>query len=183
MAILVIYRVLSRQAASAKSACVLGTLIGKKNVVSPRFESNEITMKKRYSIAVDYSKSLAEMIEAGNYDWIHLDIMNKHFPVKGSGKLNLKAEVIRYNRPISLDDVLRDLDRRGLRPANLPELLVFGEKYHDERHKYPIVELGQHWAYGRYRYVVYFFGGGSGRILDLRRWMGIWSGGFLAIPK
>jgi len=93
------------------------------------------------------------MIQAGNYNWINSDITDKHFPVKGSGKVELNPELIHYGKLISSDEIIQDLDQRGLRPATLAELLAFGEKYPDEQRKYPIVALGsvwQHWGGNRY---------------------------------
>jgi len=125
-------------------------------------------MEDTFPVIVNYSKSLAEMIQAGKYDWVNSDITDKHFPVKGSGRVELNAELIHYGKCMCSDTIIQDLDQRGLRPATLAELLAFGEKYPDEQRKYTIVELGsvwQYWVAGRS--VAYLCCGVSGRGLDL----------------
>lgn len=42
----------------------------------------------------------------------------------------------------SFGDVIKEMQKRGLRPALYEELLCFAEKYPDEQRKYPIVALG-----------------------------------------
>ena len=126
-------------------------------------------------IVVDYSRSLAEMIKAGHYDWVNSDITDKHFPVKGSGKTKLVPEIIHYNKYMSSDAVIQDLDQRGLRPATLAELLAYGEKNPDEQHKYPIVALGSVWRFWlSSRDVACLCSFASERKLDLSYWDGGW---------
>ena len=126
-------------------------------------------------IVVDYSRSLAEMISAGKYDWVNSDITADHFPIKGSGKAELNPEIIHYGKYMSSDDIVRDLDQRGLRPATLAELLAYGEKYPDEQRKYPIVALGSVWLHRNgARSVASLFSSESERPLYLYAWDGVW---------
>lgn len=50
-----------------------------------------------------------------------------------------------FNRNIESDTALAELDKMGLRPATLPELLAFGAKYPDKQREFPIVALGSVW--------------------------------------
>jgi hypothetical protein len=109
-----------------------------------------------FTVVVDYTKSLADMIKAGGYDWKNSDITADHFPVVGSGQAEVGLELVHYGKNMSTEDVLADLDKRSLRPATLAELLAFGAKYPDEQRKYPIIALGSVWAdWGGDRYVAY----------------------------
>jgi hypothetical protein len=137
-------------------------------------------------IVVDYSKSLAEMISAGKYDWVNSDITSKRFPVKGQGRVELNAEFVYYGKLMSSDDIVKDVKERSLRPATLSELLAFGETYPDKQREFPIVALGsvwQHWSGDRSLASLHCLG--SKRKLNLCIWESVWDGccRFLAFRK
>lgn len=130
-------------------------------------------------IVVDYTRSLTEMIKAGAYDWFNSDITSEHFPVKGEGKIELVPEIIHYDKRMKSDDIIRDLDKRGLRPGTVAELCSYGEKYPDEQRKFPIVALGSVWRVRNgYRYVAFLDCNGSERELHLSVWGEDWDEGF-----
>jgi hypothetical protein len=137
-------------------------------------------------IVVDYTRSLAEMIKAGAYDWVNSDITESHFPVQGQGKQELVPEIIHYGKFMSSDDIVKDLDKRGLRRGTVHELCSYGEKFPDEQRKYPIVALGSVWrGRGGDRCVACLYGDDSKRELCLALWDGDWGGiyRFLAFRK
>lgn len=143
-------------------------------------------MENTFPITVDYSKTLAEMIAAGKYDYANLNITSKRFPAKDSGKKELVPAILHYAKPMSSEDVIREMDKRGLRPATIHELCVYGEKYPDEQRKYPIVALGSVWrVFGGLPCGVYLDSYGSERLLDLSVWGDGWHGDhrFLAFRK
>ncbi len=111
-----------------------------------------------FKVVMDYSQSLADMIKAGNYNWVNSDITEKNFPLPkipaglspstSSGqatKVELNLELIRFNRSISSNDAIAELKKMGLRPATLPELLSFGSTYPEKQREFPIVALGSVW--------------------------------------
>ena len=101
-----------------------------------------------YPVTVNYDLSLAGMIKAGRYDWVNSDITEKHFPVKGEGIKEVTAELVCFNKYMSSKDVLRELDRCGLRPATIEEILAFGAKYPELQRQFPIVALNSIWQHG-----------------------------------
>lgn len=112
-----------------------------------RFLRGELTVQSArpaLSITVDYNMSLKDMIAAGRYDWVNDKIMAEYFPaVKRKGMKELAVKLVHFNnRFISSDDAVKEMDNMGLRPATHEELLAFGAKYSDMRHKFPIVALG-----------------------------------------
>lgn len=139
-----------------------------------------------YSLVVDYSKSLSEMIAAGKYDWVNDDITAKHFPVMGNGQAEIVPQLVHFNRSISSDTAIAELNSRGLRPATLPELLAFGAKYPELQRQFPIVALGSVWVrLSGSRCVACLHGVGVERDLG-PSWCGDgWHDGcrFLAVPK
>lgn len=139
-----------------------------------------------FTVTVDYSKPLPEMIATGRYDWTNSDITSGHFPAKGSGVAELKLELVHLGKAASTDEVLRYLDEQGYRPATLPELLAFGAKFPEEQRKYPVVALASVWRRSDgSRDVPYLYRDDAGRNLSLH-WSGDgWDGGyrFLAVRK
>ena len=121
-----------------------------------------------YPLSVDYGRSVEDGVRAGRYDWANSDITSCNFLTKRKGMAEISVEIINFARYISTDGVLRELDRMGYRPAELHELLAFGEKYPDVQREFPIVALGSVW---RHRYgdrgVPYLRRHGSGRPLNL----------------
>ncbi len=101
--------------------------------------------EKVFSVTVDYAQSLANMVRAGNYDWVNSDITEKHFPVKGEGKTEKELHLVHLNRAISSDDAVRELDKMGYAPAKIEDLLALGASYPELQRQFPIVALGSVW--------------------------------------
>jgi hypothetical protein len=106
---------------------------------------------------------------------------------KGVSKENREVafEYVHMDRNASVDAVLAEMDRLGLRPALYEELLGFAAQYPDEQRKYPIVALGSETRVGGFRSVACLWGDGPGRSLGLRWVDGDWHDyyRFLAVRK
>lgn len=87
--------------------------------------------------------------------------------------------------PLYSEDAIAKLDKMGLRPGTVEELLAFGATFPDMQRKFPIVALGSSAELDGRRAVAYLFGGDSGRRLNLDCWGGAWVGRyrFLAFRK
>lgn len=121
-----------------------------------------------FRIQVDYDLSVEKAVKAGKYNWEDDDINDKNFPSKHSGSAEIDIQLIHFNKGMSSEDVLKELDKMGLRPAELPELLALGAKYPYEQRKYPIIALGSVWRdLDGDCDVSYLGGGGSERELYL----------------
>ena len=129
-----------------------------------------------YPLSVNYGMSVEDAVALGRYDWANSDITSKSFSTKRTGKAELTIELVHFNRAISTEDALRELDRMGMRSAELHKLLAFGEKYPDVQREFPIVALGSV-RQGRdgHRFVPCLDGNGSGRDLRLHWIEGDWS--------
>lgn len=139
-----------------------------------------------YRVTVNYDQSIEKAIKAGKYDWVNNDITSKSFPTKRSGEAEVDIELIHFNRDMNTDEVLAELDKRGLRPAELHELLKLGEKYPDLQREFPLVALGSIWqSSGGGRFCPCLGGGGSVRYLYLNWIANRWDGGcrFAALRK
>ncbi|MDP3999764.1 MAG: hypothetical protein Q8P76_04240 [bacterium] len=138
-------------------------------------------------LLVDYTRPLANMLkEDGQFDWVHSDITEKNFPItkRPNGEADLK--MFHFNRDISSDQVIQEMNKEGYRPAELPEGLAHAKANPDEQRKYPIVILGSVWRdfLGR-RFVPYRCSDSDERGLYLNWFDREWLEGyrFLAVRK
>ncbi len=122
----------------------------------------ERNFNEAFTITVNYDLSLQEMIATGKYDLVNCNITQNHFPLTGNGKIELLLDLVHFGKTMSIDNVLQEFDRRGLRSAILPELIAFGAKFPEKQREFPIVALGSVWTGSNgYRLVPYLYGHGS----------------------
>lgn len=142
-----------------------------------------------FSVTIDYKKSLADMIAVGKYDYVNPNIVEKNFPIQqrpsvseadmqSSGNpyrtLGVQNDnsanivLVHLNKAVKTSEVLAYMDKQGLRPAYIEELLAFGEKYPEIQRQFPVVALGSVWvSSGQGRSVACLGSGGSERDLGL----------------
>jgi len=144
---------------------------GLQDLIEGRFTNNV-----SYFITINYDLSVEEAVRAGKYDWSNSDITTKHFPSKRKGTAEVEVILVHFNRAIESDEAVRELDRMGLRPAELPEGLAFGAKYPDTQREFPIVILGSVWQNPPgLRGCAYLCRGGSERGLNLDWFVHKWN--------
>ncbi len=132
----------------------------------------EIAGQNTCPVTANYDLTVEKAIKAGKYDWSNSDINSKNFPSDRKGTAEVAIELVQFGRYMESDEVLAELDKQGLRPATLPELLAFGAKYPDKQREFPIVALGSVWRYrGGYRDVAYLYSYAGDRYLNLS-WLG-----------
>lgn len=114
--------------------------------------ASEIT----YPVTVDCSMTLIQMIEAGGYIGYFSEVINQdNFPITGQGKTEVVLQLVNMGKDATTADVLAEMDRRGLRPATLPELLALGAKYPELQVSFPIIALGSVHKIGNTDFVTY----------------------------
>lgn len=129
-----------------------------------------------YDLVVDYNLTLPEMIQAGNYDWVDSNINSANFPIVGQGVQKRRVELFHFNRFISSDAAIKEMDAEGHRPAKLEELLALGKAQPELQRQFPIVALGSVWRYsGCYREVPCLCRDASGRGLYLHCFNSDWA--------
>lgn len=150
-------------------------------------KSSQATPKATYELVVDYDKTLAQMIEAGRYNWENSDITDERFPVVGTGKATAKAVLVYLNKVTSTNEALAHLDQNGLRPATIAELLAFGAKFPDIQLQFPVVALGSLLVVPSGERGAAYLGGDAGERELYLDWNDFdWCGGdcrFLAVSK
>lgn len=120
-------------------------------------KSDQKLSEEDIMLVVDYSRTLQKMISAGNYDWTNSNIIAKNFPISPEmtgKKVEVSANIFHFNKEISSEDAISEMDKAGYRPATLAELLALGEAQPELQRQFPIIALGSVWhrAAGR-RYV------------------------------
>lgn len=142
-------------------------LIENSNVQSKKVvdTANEI------KLTIDYTKTVEQAVTDGDYDWKNGDINAKNFPVSPEmvgKKAEVSAKLFHFNRDISSEDVVSEMDKAGYRPATLMELLVLGFLFPKLQRQFPIVALGSVWRDGDDdRWVPCLYVGNSRRGLNL----------------
>ena len=94
------------------------------------------------ALTANYDRSVEDAVKAGKYDWSNDNITTNNFPSKRTGTADTEIILVKFERDMESGDVVKQLDKQGLRPAELPELLAFGEKYPDVQRDFPVVALG-----------------------------------------
>ncbi len=126
-----------------------------------------------YPVQVNYDLSVEAAIRAGKYDWKNENITSANFPPTRQGTMDLDIILVHYGRDMQDEEIDKDLERQGLRDAELPELLALGAKYPDLQRQFPIIARGSVWLFPSDgdRGVPYLRKDGGGRGLNLG-WLG-----------
>jgi hypothetical protein len=129
---------------------------------------------RTFDLSVDYSRSLAEVIAAGNYNYVNDNITEENFPTDkgdpqwGADGRVVEAVLLHPDRLTESDEVLGELGRMGLRPGTMFELAHFGEQHPEARCQFSVVALGSVWTDPDGDPAVGYLGEGAGwRDLDL----------------
>jgi hypothetical protein len=117
-----------------------------------------------FPIVLDCNQTVEEMVKAGKYDWVELEINSDYRPVKCHGISKVDVVLVPIHlQSMASEDLLRELDKHDLRPAEFPELLAFGATYPEKQRDFaPIVALGSASQYWDSRRGAAYLGGGSG---------------------
>lgn len=133
--------------------------------------------RKEYPVVIDYGRELQEVGKEGEYDYLNPNLTSEHFPTQRTGEAKATITAINFGRIMdSSDDVVAELDKLGLRPAETIEQAALGSQHPEvQRELTYVVALGTSWANpGGHRLVGYLYGSPDHRYFDLYRWNGRW---------
>ncbi len=105
----------------------------------------KVVVRETVKVTVDYSRTLAQMITAGKYDWDDKDITQERFLLTGMGKQEKEITFFHFDRNMESDDVIAAMEKEGFRPADPEDVLAVGEQHSQLQRKYPIIALGKVW--------------------------------------
>ena len=147
-------------------------------------------VRPAHSITVDGTLSLPQLAARGNIDDVSNDINVTNFPILQNTRHDEIMTVVFFNRHISSDDAVRDMQARNLRPANLDECLAYGAAAESARQAFSlgplegaIACLGQSATLKNGRMVPEISDDGETLHIDLFNWISDWNKGdsFLAV--
>ncbi len=147
------------------------------------------------AVSAQSNDELQALIKKGNFRYVDSDITTANFPdppvgeaspPNGQAGIGVKTDfkLYHFDRLISSDDAIKEMEKEGYRPANLREFLRYTEKEWNGWDA--VIALGQTWQGSyRYSYVPCAWNGRSGRGLSLDWFASGWSAlyRFLAVRK
>lgn len=153
-----------------------GNALAKKMLAAIQAIPVQETKDGEFVLRINYSRTLNQMIAAGQYDWTNSGINEENFPLPiemSDQNIELKAKLFHFNRSISRDQIIAEMDKAGFRPATLSELLSLGEADPELQRQFPVIALASLWR-GLFgcRFVPYLDVVGSRRKLRLG-WLGL----------
>jgi hypothetical protein len=106
-----------------------------------------------YAINVDYNLSISEAMKYDGTGASNCAIVDRNFPPTRTGKVSMEAYLVKMDGTMSLSlengnvtsgDVLTEIMARGLRPADLRELLAFARRYTTlvRQRRFHVIALG-----------------------------------------
>jgi hypothetical protein len=141
-----------------------------------------------YTVPVDYAQKMEEMAAATGCEYVNSNITSANFPHDPNhGRVDVVVSVVDFGREMaSSEEVERELDLLGLKPADLPTLCGLSRDQPNLQRERPIAGLGSDWPDPHGDVGVPCLGESDrGRDLDLsireREWNGYWL--FTAVPK
>jgi hypothetical protein len=113
-------------------------------------DKGEIVVSEAIRVMVDYRLNPVAMVETGKYDMVSsevFDVVRTLYMMMNRDKSEVvRVVLVHIGHEISTDKVLNMMDREGLRPAILPELLALGATCPWLQLDFRIVALGtQSW--------------------------------------
>lgn len=120
------------------------------DVIADGLVKAELKTRNRFPVEVDYTKSLADMVKAGGYDYVSESITAENFPIEGDGVVESELFMVYDYGWQASRWVIEKMEKMGLVPAKIEHLLALGAKYPDLQREYPIICLGSSWVSSAY---------------------------------
>ncbi len=154
-------------------------------IIEQKLPAHESTV---FTLKVNYGQSVEKALKAGDYDWADENFTSRNFPPTRRGTDTVELHLIRFNKVMTSDAVIKKLDTQGLRPATIEELLAFGvnPETRNLQRQFKIIALASVWqnSNGR-RNVPVLCKLACGRVADLLwfgfEWLSLYR--FLAVSK
>ena len=111
---------------------------------------------------------LSKLIRSHKFDYVSILITDDLFPAPK--KLRKGYKLFHFDKPISSEDAVEEMEKEGYAPANVYELLSWKDWNKDNY----VIALGSVGEVCGIRRVVYLGRGGTERFLNLGHWSGGW---------
>jgi hypothetical protein len=129
-----------------------------------------------YKVTLGYvDETLQTLIARGKYATVDENVSDQYFPIIGKGQRNIDIVLVPINKTAtnkdSLEevygDVLAEIEKRGLRPARIEELLALAATYPEIEAHFNIIAMGSSCHINNERCVPILCHGYTGRKLLL----------------
>ena len=108
-------------------------------------QAQPIYFQRTYPVTLAESATVEKLIAAGAYDQVNPDVSSENFkPTLTAGTFEIVLK--QYSRPMKTAQLKKRLDKDGLLPVTLPQLLAFGAAYPEVQRHYHIACLGTVWV-------------------------------------
>lgn len=156
--------------------------------ISPENHSEQVSSGSVFTLAIDYSLTKLQMIQAGHYDYVD-NFLQGNDPFKeknkGSGSVEVTVELVHLDRDILTENAIKELKKSGLELGGIEHLLALGAKHTDLQREFPIVALSSVWQNPNGNRGVPYLWSYSGGVRGLSLYWGdfVWGGRyrFLAV--
>jgi len=121
-----------------------------------------------FTVLVNETLSVEKAVKEGKFDWVNDDIVSDNFPKLKDGKKSEKDVVLfHFNKDMSSEAVIAEMDKVGYKPASIWDLLGLAVKEPNLQREFPIVALGSVCKVDGHRDGPYLYRDSDGRYLDL----------------
>ena len=146
-------------------------------MVGPSFAGDSPSLKVEqttFEVGIDQTRTLDQLIAVGKYDWVSPDL-TKYFTIApGADYIVTLLTLLNFNQEMTSEQVLVEMDRLGLRPATLQELLSLGAQRPELQKEFPVIALGTVVRVSGDRRVAFLYRGDRERYLYLFWFAGQW---------
>lgn len=102
-------------------------------------------------VSVDYTRTIASLIEEAGFDYQYVDLDSDDFPRAGEGEVTYQVEELHLNHDITDRELFQGLEERGQEFADPHIALSVACQHLNEQREYPLVILfkdssGQLWS-------------------------------------
>jgi len=135
------------------------------------------TITHTFTVLVDETKTVEELVKEGDYDWSNGNVTSKNFPQPLNQKQEDREVVLfHFGKQMTSEQVVAEMDKVGYRPGTVHEILGLGIARPDLQREFPIIALGSTCVLDGNRPVAYLYRYADKRYLRLywfdRDWYG-----------
>jgi hypothetical protein len=139
-----------------------------------------------FTITVDETLSVEEVVKLGNFNWSNRNIVSNNFPkLKNGQKLDKEVFLFHFNKIMFPAEVITEMSRVGYKPATIWDSIFLAIKKPDIIKQFPIIALNSVRELGGRRRVPFLCVDNGGLSLDLGYFDNGWVENyrFLAVRK
>lgn len=137
----------------------------------------EPTVSDIFCDEIDYDRSIAEFVRAGNYATVDPGLTDENVISTETGKKMISTKLFHFGfgRLASSVRAENNLNSKGFRPATSKEILNFGQKHPEVQLMFPVVAVGSAIVVGTRRVVCCLRGENGNRQVALVCYMHPWN--------